>query len=605
MLEQKIIDFIKKTIENYDSDIENTRQTYNSSIDKYAEELKQLRENPNSILDIDIKVFEDILEESLLNDLIKEKIISSIKSIKFILESNSKNNTTFRISSKQKESLEKFFEIVEQIRKDNNSVKEAKEKEIEKLKLSKNKLAKIQGILEDPNNFEFIEDIDVIVDAIKNSSMSIDEKKDILYSILVYNNNIHNSLVTSNNHSIPLKLKRLNINDVRTLFDKYGYDFDQLHKKEQDDILAYGDLKNMDEVFDCLVKNRFPKFSFPTDSLKISRILINCDQNTITSIVNFSKIRGLNSNDLLKIIPALIKQRKSSTKRKKQHKTSDPNGGNNDSPIVPGKSDDYVKNINFLEKLGFNIREVFDKCPHILTTTHERLVNNYNKFRAYNLSFKQNAGGTLTCPSLSFLGLSQFEETIDQFIETSPYGYDYIKENLSRLAIADSKDLIFYKIYASYMNQNSFGSQLTPEGPFVFNTSRLLLRGEITQDNVPYRGLNELNKKTQTMTIDQVVKNKDIFDKAIKDKEASVDFLSFKDSRLTELEKYIDPNNPLVYDFNETRISVLKVKRILYLLNQGNVDGLDDSLLYAITYNTIIDQNNFDKIKNIVKSRRI
>ena len=61
------------------------------------------------------------------------------------------------------------------------------------------------------------------------------------------------------------------------------------------------------------------------------------------------------------------------------------------------------------------------------------------------------------------------------------------------------------------MNQNSFGRQLTPEGPFVFNTSRLLLRGEITQDNVPYRGLNELNKKTQTMTIDQVVKNKDIF----------------------------------------------------------------------------------------------
>ena len=123
-------------------------------------------------------------------------------------------------------------------------------------------------------------------------------------------------------------------------------------------------------------------------------------------------------------------------------------------------------------------------------------------------------------------------------------------------------------------------------------------------DSNRYRGLND-NKQAQTMTIDPVVRNQDIFDNAVRGKEADINFRNFRDPRLGELEKYIDPANPLVYDFNGTRISALKVQRVLYLLNQANVDNLDDSLLYAITYNTIIDQNNFDKIKKIVKGRRI
>ena len=47
-------------------------------------------------------------------------------------------------------------------------------------------------------------------------------------------------------------------------------------------------------------------------------------------------------------------------------------------------------------------------------------------------------------------------------------------------------------------------------------------------------------------------------------------------------------------------ISKLKVQRIFYILVQAGLDNLEDSLLYAITYNTIINQENFDKIKNIV-----
>ena len=603
MLEQKIIDFIENTIKTYENDIETTRKAYDSSIDRYADEINQIKEDEKAIINIDMQVIRDILDESSIDDLIKNRIYSSIKSIKIILESNANNHTTFKIGEKQRKTLEKFLAIVEEIKKDNEIAKEVKEREIAKLERDKNKLIKILGILEDPSNPDFIEDIDVIVDALRNSTLDLKEKKGILYSILTYNRNKHNMIMSSANPA-PIHAQRLNINDVRTLFRKYGYNFDILQKNIQDDILTFADLTNMDEVFDCLLINHFPAFRIPKDAVKMSRMLINCDKKTITDIVNYSKQKGIYSNDLMMVIPALIKQTRSSGR--KSHRGLGPEGGKNSSPIIPGRSKDYVKNIDFLEKIGFNIREVFDKCHHILTTSHDRLVNNYNKFRAYNLSFNKNQNGTLTCSALSFLGSTNFEETIDQFIETSPLGYEYIRENLSRLKMSDPKDLIFYKIYASYMTQNLYGNPVIPEGPFVFfNSSKLLLRGEIINDSNRYRGLNDNNKQAQTMTIDPVVRNQDIFDNAVRGKEADINFRNFRDPRLGELEKYIDPSNPLVYDFNGTRISALKVQRVLYLLNQANVDNLDDSLLYAITYNTIIDQNNFDKIKKIVKGRRI
>ena len=100
MLEQRIIDFIEKTIENYDSDIEITRETYNSSIDRYADELIRFKEDINAILEIDMQMFEDILEESSLDELSKKNLYNTLKSIKVILESNANNHTTFKISNK-------------------------------------------------------------------------------------------------------------------------------------------------------------------------------------------------------------------------------------------------------------------------------------------------------------------------------------------------------------------------------------------------------------------------------------------------------------------------------------------------------------------------
>ena len=80
--------------------------------------------------------------------------------------------------------------------------------------------------------------------------------------------------------------------------------------------------------------------------------------------------------------------------------------------------------------------------------------------------------------------------------------------------------------------------------------------------------------------------------------------LVFNDERILALEEYTDISDPLRYDFDGVLISKQKVLRIFNILKNQQLDGLDDSLLFAITYNSILDQESLDKIKKILKDRR-
>ena len=219
-------------------------------------------------------------------------------------------------------------------------------------------------------------------------------------------------------------------------------------------------------------------------------------------------------------------------------------------------------------------------------------------------------------PALTCFLTGNFEEIVDQFIEISEDGLDYVRQNMSRICnIPSPHSLIFYNIYASYMEQDELGNDLVREGPFVNvkNGKKLLLRGEITRynnsgyKNTPYRGVTEENKKEKTMTIDITMNNKSKFDSAIEDSKYNsiniIDLVS-NDSKLEKLEKYTDKVNPYRYNFNGTYISKLKVRRIYNILKNYNLDDESNSLLYAITYNSILSQDAFDKIKSIVRSRR-
>ena len=131
------------------------------------------------------------------------------------------------------------------------------------------------------------------------------------------------------------KIEKLDVNEVEELFKKYNYEFKKLKSKQQEFILNYASISNMDEVFETLNRLKFPHFDLPKESSKLATILINCDKATIEMVVDFSKSRGITPYDLTSLVPVLVEQR--SRNIKKPGQVTPPKEENQ---IISGKSKD-------------------------------------------------------------------------------------------------------------------------------------------------------------------------------------------------------------------------------------------------------------------------
>ena len=569
----------------------------NSSVHKYEKELKLL-EDYHNILNVDLVVVKEVLNTLDYTDEEKTVIYKFISSIKTLLELNQTKNTTFTISKQQIKHLNLFIE-------------KAKEKkviiELENLK-TKNEIQRkinlyneLLNKINNPKNKSFITELDLLDELFISFNTDIETRKLILIDIMKYNKELFNKLMTT--EKVEAKVERLDINEVEELFRKHNYEFKDLRPKQQEYILNYASINNMDEVFETLKRLHFPKFNLPKDSSKLTTILINCDKETIEMVVEFSKSRGITPYDLTSLVPVLVEQRNRNIKKPGQIKPP-----TEDTPIIACKSKDYMDNIEFLESNGFDILYIYNKCRELLIVNHERLKENFEAFKLYGFKFDQDSLGNLTHPALSCLLSSNFIEVVDQFIEICPKGFDYIKENMSRImTYPDPLGIVFYNIYASYMETNEYGDDLVPEGPF---NKHFQLRGEITRyagsgyKNIPYRGVTEENKQEKTMTITPDIKNKELFEERVHEVKTEckpLKDLTENDRELEKLEEYTDKNNPVRYNFNGVLISKLKVKRIYNILKNYELENYEDSLLYAVLYNTIINQNDYENIKQIVK----
>ena len=574
--------------------------TSNSSLKKYEKEISSLEEDYNNIINIELEKIKEILSE--LSFTADEQIVlyKFIESIQILLLLNKNKNTTFSISEQQINHLNIFL----------NKIKEEKENqerisEVELLSINKkiNSYKELLKKVSNDKNTMFIKELELLEDLYNEFDVDILLRKQILIDILMYNKQLFEKEMKK--EKVEPIIEKLDYNEVLELFKKYNYDFDSLKPKQKDFILTYASILNMTEVFETLNKLNFPHFNLPKDSSKLSAILINCDRETIEMVVEFSKSRGITPYNLTSLIPVLVEQKSKSLKR-----TTNVSTKKEETPLISGKSKDYMDNVEFLENKGFDIQYIYNKCRELLVVNHERLKENFKAFEMYGFKFEQDALGNLTHPALSCLLSNNFIEVVDQFIEICPMGFQYIKENMSRIMIySDPLGLLFYNIYASYMDINEYGDDLTREGPF---NKYFQLRGEITRyagsgyKNIPYRGVTEENKQEKTMTIDPPIREKEKFDEVIsyvKNEPREVKDLTAGDEKLERLEEYTDETNHLRYNFNGTLISKLKVKRIYNILKNFNLHELEDSLLYAILYNTIINKEDYEKVKQIVKSR--
>ncbi len=564
------------------------------SLEKSKEEIKEynedllelyneLEKDINRIVYLNKEDIKEIVDKLDIDN--KDKLFEELETIKNILIMNKDYKSTLRLFKKNKDSYKYFIEKFNEL---NNTLKD-NDPSINKINDKINDYNALISNIES-NDYEISnKDLTLYEELFTNNTDK--DSQSILLELINYENRTYRNKL---NKSVEKDKEKLNEEDIIKLLDKYNYNYSDIEDKYKEYLITNGNLDNINEVLISLEENNYPKIN---DNYVLVSLLLGSSKETINEVTKFAKENKLIPDTLLDISGAIITQNNID-------KTDDY------SIMIKGSSLDFMRNIMTLKNDGISINYIYQGCKSILTMPNELLVKNLDLFNKYGFSFDYKRRGIID-PSPAALLSTDFASIADKFIEIHEDGLKYLTDNLSNLKTVSNKDsLLFYNIYESAKEYK--GNIDDPEdGPFrkVMEEGKenLQLKAIITRNNKKYRntyykGINKDNKKEITNTIDINFKDKDKYDNIIKNtKDLQISNSIFNNAYIQSINKYIDYDSALIYNFKGIRISRLKVLRIYNTLIKSGIKDSFDSLMYAITYNTIISRENYDKLSKCIK----
>lgn len=579
VFKEKIIKLIDKEIDFLELDKNSTKDS-NKELEKLYENLNSNFEDLTYLKAEDLK---KLINRFNIED--KDRLYKEMITIKKILTMNKDYKSTLRLFKKDKESFNYFLENFKEFNEHN------KDNDPNLIKLSKKQeeYKKLKENLSKDNYIIKSKDVTLLERIFKNNTD--DESIEALTELMEYENGKYKERLSKSKKKKSLELNNTNIED---LFKKYNYDFNKLDKDYQDYIISKGNLKTIDSIFSTLENHEYPIIE---DQYVLTSILLGSDTTTLDKVTNFARENKLIPKSLLDISGALLTQNDNIDK-------------DDFSIMTTGSSLDFMRNILTLKENGISINYIYQACKSVLTMPNKLLVKNLDLLNKYGFSIDYKRKGVIDPAPCSLLS-EQFATIADQFIEIHPDGLKYLTDNLSNLKTVSNPDaLMFYNIYESYKN---FKGDLNDplDGPFRqvmengkpnYQLKAIITRNKPQYRNTYYMGITEDFKKEATNTIEIDIHGKDKFDEIIKNKE-DVDISNsiFSNPYIESINKYIDYDNALIYNFNGVRISRLKVLRIYNKLIKNGIKDSLDSFMYAVTYNSILSSENFDKIYKCLK----
>ena len=621
--QSKLIKLLQSELENYKSFTNKYQQTKSlkESNNKLALSLK---EDISNLIDIEDKELVSIIEAFDLNALEKKHLTNNLLITKKILSMNKEEGLNIPLEESQKQSITTFLSHIETLNLIRERTIPIDEPEYNDTLSRIRNIENIISRLEDKKNNTRIIDIETIKEVLNKSNLAQKDIRKILFSLMKYNQEIYlekkKGLLIEEYIGEPL-----NIDEVKEVFRKYNYNFDLLKEKVSSSIIRYGELKNITEVLDCLKGFKYPKLEEETQGNILFTLVVGSSFETINSVTIYASNRGLTPDDLIEIPTVLIRQSDKETLYRKKNKSDkesvsisldeirkDVNilvGNEIAFELLNGRSKDFLTNIEYLEDNGFDIRYIFDKCKQVLTLDNNLLKTNISLYEKYGLPIDCNRD-KITNQTFSALLSKNLAEIADQFIEIHPLGYRYIKDNISCLKeYSDPEDIVFYNIYESQKPVRMHNGKYRITNAFKEirsnNKTIIQLCDEVTRKNkkyasIPFRGIIESNKVEKTDTYIPRFKEQSAYNKITKNTNIDINDEIFTKKYITHLNKYTDKNNALCYNFDGIRISKLKVLRIYNLLLSNGINESSDSILYAITYKSIINERSFNKLAHIV-----
>lgn len=589
-----LIHLLKKSISEKKAIIHRYYQYKDDGLEEKQELEKLMFASCYNISTVSLETINDIIDSFSISNDDKKQLKEDISTIMTILKLNNISGTTLVLDDSQINVLNKFTNYLHEYVVTRRDFATYENIDIEKITFLNDKYKSLATLLNNPKNKKFVSDISTLNILFDENNVSSDEKRDILLSIIKYNKSLFNYKKKEDESSIT-KYGDLDIDKVRVIFKKYDYDFDSFSDNFRNKVLGNGSFVRIREVLDSLSKYKFPKV---LNEYTLMSLLLGSDKETISRCVSLATSNKLKVEQLLRIPGVLIKRENGTILSKRYNKfriVGYDSDNYKDEVYIVGSFKDFEKNIYSLSKYGLSIKNVFNRCPLVLVIPNEVLSDNLETFLEYGFTFKDRSNN-LFDKAMPALLCNNLAEVIDQFIEIHPYGISYLRQNLSCIkTVSSCFDTMFYKIYYSIMKKGINESFIT----VISNNKSFLCFKNL--DSEEYLNINDNNKVEITNTIIPEFTDRGKYMEIIKNTDLSIDFEIFDNEFIQNINVYSDKEEPLIYNFDGIRISKIKVLRIFNALLKNHVLANMDSFMFSVTYNTIINQNDYNRLADIIK----
>lgn len=479
---------------------------------------------------------------------------------------------------------------------DNVEVKEEKEEKIDELeKVETVKVVKVKPVKEKVK--------------VKPETTNGDEIEEIL----------------TENEDITLATK-----EIKEVFEKYELDFDEFISKQtkatEEEFLKYAKASNIESILETLSKynislnDRQETFKILKSKAKQLRdVFLYSNSETITKVFDVVRREGLIKTgirdkygktktgimlDLLLEVPARL------IEKKRRIKLSDKPVDYRTTNETVGAAEDFINNIYLLKEYGV---PAFDVCKNgkVSIRPTEKIKQAIKVFELYGIS-KERYTSKLSC-----LDATHQADALDMFIELGRY--DYVSKNVSRTHLF-ADDPIFYRLLYALKY-----TTLTLDRIFTYSGNLTALihgqtKAEKDRDDFGITVKNKEAKVNQTKKFygnEELAKEYDsVIDPLASDIEVALSdpdsIIHILDKNFLGVDQFGKEIYPKVYDFGEADATNMRGKwellisrnKVLRLCNELMLNGYKinnmDTIMYVLTKNSILTEEEFKKIKDAI-----
>lgn len=433
-------------------------------------------------------------------------------------------------------------------------------------------------------------DISYIVELLAKNGFPVSAQIEVLKLINKINLDIYSNIDVEDVISSEKEETNIDKDELTKILSAHKIDFNSLKEENRTKLIKYGVLSQIEEILCTLEEQGLHNIKSREDILV--NILIYSSKKIIDDNMKLVKERNIVS--LAYINPTMFYPAMKVVTNMRPHIKSGPTLGGRTSK-TSGSSNFLKGNIELLDELGIDPEEVYSKCATYFygnPKLKRRLLKN---LELYGINLRDN----ISSYALLSTGAAVLD-TLDKAIENG--AYEYCLEYQSRLG--SNNRVNYYRIkYAKklYEEGNPLGRKTPFNARYVNAKGRetYVLASDFTKATSEKYGSEEQDTKRLYGSKEITVENQELISTILSNSRCDViTDISRLNSKIVSLDKLYMSEDGITYNFNGVIISRNKVLRYAEkLITSPNIELTDSTLLYIITRNSMLDENELNIIK--------